>query len=132
MPSYLRYRILFHGIWILIAWCAVPAWAQSRGAIRRVDWHNFTYQPHCLGNAEQIQVKNGEYSRGRVDDRDAVAAVGLSAVECERADVGEGIDPGLLLDLVEALELQVRAMGGDVSPHRGGDRGLDGALARFG
>jgi hypothetical protein len=69
MPKSLRCHILFHGIWVIIAWGAVPAWAQSSsGAIRRVDWHNFTYQPHCLGGAEQIQVKNGEYSRGRVDD----------------------------------------------------------------
>ena len=68
MPRYLPFCVLFHALCVVLVGWEVPTWAQSSNAIRRVDWHNFTYQPHCLGGAEQIQVKNGEYSRGRGDD----------------------------------------------------------------
>ena len=51
---------------LMLLWSATVA---AQGDIRKVDFKNFTYLAHCLGETpENIKVKNGEYSKETQED----------------------------------------------------------------
>ncbi|HXG64210.1 MAG TPA: hypothetical protein VNO70_03825 [Blastocatellia bacterium] len=55
---------------IFILSCATFVRAQS-GDIRKIDFHNYTYRPGCLEGDAPVTVKDGEFTRGKVDDPDS-------------------------------------------------------------
>ena len=56
-------------VFCLFVFVALAGATFAQGDIRKVDFKNFTYSAHCLGETPQnIRVKNGEFSKETQED----------------------------------------------------------------